>query len=34
MCLAIIQAKENSGKITLQAISEGLQPVSITIKTK
>ncbi|MEJ6981402.1 beta-galactosidase GalB [Pedobacter sp. P351] len=34
MCLAIIQSKEKSGEINLQASSEGLQPMSITIKSK
>jgi len=34
MCLAIIQSTEKSGKITLQASSEGLQSKSITVKSK
>lgn len=34
MCLAIIQSKEKSGKITLQATSDGLKPASITIKSR
>ncbi len=33
-CLAIIQSTEKSGKIKLQATSEGLQPMSINLKTK
>lgn len=34
MCLAIIQAQEKSGEIKLHATSEGLLPVSITIKAE
>lgn len=34
MCLAIIQSKDKSGKIRLQATSEGLKPASITIKSR
>ena len=34
MCLAIIQSTGKSGKITIQASSEGLQSKSITVKSK
>lgn len=34
LCLAIIQATENSGSIKLTATSEGLQGANITIKSK
>ncbi|UOQ51129.1 beta-galactosidase GalB [Hymenobacter cellulosivorans] len=33
MCLAILQTTEQAGTITLQAMAEGLQPVSITLKS-
>jgi beta-galactosidase len=34
MCLAIIQSKETSGRITLKATSEGIAGASITIESK
>ncbi|WP_207425247.1 hypothetical protein [Pedobacter sp. SYSU D00535] len=33
-CLAIVQSTKKSGKIKLEATSQGLRPASITIKSK
>ena len=34
MCLAIVRSVEKAGRINLKAVSEGLQPASINIKSK
>jgi len=34
MCLVVVQAKENCGKISLSATSEGLEPASVNIAVK
>lgn len=34
MCLAVVQSKEKTGKISLKATSEGLEPASVTIHVK